>query len=410
VNKKKILNDPVYGFITVPSELLFDIIDHPYFQRLRRIKQLGLTEMVYPGALHTRFHHALGAMHLMNLALNTLRGKNNEISDAEFEASLIAILLHDVGHGPFSHALETAIFQEVHHEHLSLHIMHLLNEELGGRLSLAIKIFTDTYERRFFHQLVSSQLDVDRLDYLNRDSFYTGVYEGKIGADRLIKMLDVANDKLVLEEKAIYSIENFLVSRRLMYWQVYLHKTVISAEHMVLRTVQRVRDLLQQGIDVPASPCLKFFLSSNLTMQDFQSDSTILERFVSLDDHDVWSGIKVWASHPDPILSYLSKSILSRKLFKVYISSKPIDEDMMLGIGELVQERFSVQPDEVKYLMIAGRISNNAYQAEGQSIDVLTKTGYVINAAEASDLPNIQALSNKVEKFFVCYPKEVAVL
>jgi uncharacterized protein len=408
VNKKKILNDPVYGFITVPSELLFDIIDHPYFQRLRRIKQLGLTEMVYPGALHTRFHHALGAMHLMNLALNTLRGKNNEISDAEFEASLIAILLHDVGHGPFSHALETAIFQEVHHEHLSLHIMHLLNEEFGGRLSLAIRIFTDTYERRFFHQLVSSQLDVDRLDYLNRDSFYTGVYEGKIGADRLIKMLDVANDKLVVEEKAIYSIENFLVSRRLMYWQVYLHKTVISAEHMVLRTVQRARELLQQGMDVPASPCLKFFLSSNLTLEDFQRDNTILERFVSLDDHDIWSGIKEWSAHHDPVISYLSKSILNRKLFKVYISSKPIDEEMMLGISELVEDRFNVNPEDVKYLMISGRISNNAYQAEGQSIDVLTKTGYVVNVADASDLPNIQALSNKVEKYFVCYPKEVA--
>jgi HD superfamily phosphohydrolase len=410
VNKKKILNDPVYGFITVPSELLFDIIDHPYFQRLRRIKQLGLTEMVYPGALHTRFHHALGAMHLMNTALNTLRSKNNEISDSEFEASLIAILLHDIGHGPFSHALETAIFQEVHHEHLSLHIMHLLNDAFGGRLSLAIQIFTDTYERRFFHQLVSSQLDVDRLDYLNRDSFYTGVYEGKIGADRIIKMLDVANDQLVVEEKAIYSIENFLVSRRLMYWQVYLHKTVISAENMVLRTVQRARELLQQGVEVPTSPCLRFFLSSNLTMQDFEADSTILERFVSLDDHDIWSGIKLWASHPDFILSYLSNSILSRKLFKVIISNKPIDEEMMLGISELVQERFGVSEADAKYLMISGRISNNAYQAEGQSIDMLTKTGYVINIADASDLPNIQALSNKVEKYYVCYPKEVAAL
>jgi uncharacterized protein len=408
VNKKKIFNDPVYGFITVPSELLFDIIDHPYFQRLRRIKQLGLTEMVYPGALHTRFHHALGAMHLMNTALNTLKSKNNEIFDNEFEASLIAILLHDIGHGPFSHALETAIFKEVHHEHLSLHIMHMLNEEFGGRLSLAIDIFTDKYERRFFHQLVSSQLDVDRLDYLNRDSFYTGVYEGKIGADRIIKMLDVANDKLVVEEKAIYSIENFLVSRRLMYWQVYLHKTVLSAEHMVLRAVQRARQLLQQGIDVPASPCLKYFLASDLTMQDFQNDPTILERFVSLDDNDVWCGIKEWAHHPDLILSYLSSSILNRKLFKVYLSSKPIDEEMMLGISELVQERFKISEEDVKYLMISGTISNNAYQAEGQSIDVLTKSGYVVNVADASDLPNIQALSTKVEKYFVCYPKEVA--
>lgn len=408
MNKKKIFNDPVYGFITVPSELLFDIIDHAYFQRLRRIKQLGLTEMVYPGALHTRFHHALGAMHLMNTALQTLKSKNNEISDTEFEASLIAILLHDIGHGPFSHALETAIFKEVHHEHLSLHIMHMLNDEFGGRLSLAIDIFTDKYERRFFHQLVSSQLDVDRLDYLNRDSFYTGVYEGKIGADRIIKMLDVANDKLVVEEKAIYSIENFLVSRRLMYWQVYLHKTVISAENMVLRAVQRARQLLQQGIDIPASPCLKYFLASDLTIKHFEEDATILERFVSLDDHDIWTGIKQWASHSDSILSYLSGCILNRKLFKVIISNKPIDEEMMLGISELIQDRFKVSEEDIKYLMISGTISNNAYQSEGQSIDILTKAGYIVDAADASDLPNIQALSNKVEKYYVCYPREVA--
>lgn len=407
MNKKKIFNDPVYGFITVPSDLVFDIINHPYFQRLRRIKQLGLTEMVYPGALHTRFHHALGAMHLMNTALQTLRGKNNEIFDNEFEASLLAILLHDVGHGPFSHALETAIFKEVHHEHLSLHLMHMLNEAFDGKLKLAIDIFQGTYTRNFFHQLVSSQLDVDRLDYLNRDSFYTGVYEGKIGADRIIKMLDVANDKLVVEEKAIYSIENFLVSRRLMYWQVYLHKTVISAENMVLRTVQRARELMQQGIDVPASPALRFFLASDLTLQDFISDQRILERFVSLDDHDVWSGIKMWAGHADKILSFLSSSILNRRLFKVIISAQPIDEEMLLGISELVQETFGIGQEDVKYLMIAGKISNNAYDAEGQTIDVLTKSGYVIDVAEASDLPNIRALSNKVEKHYVCYPKEV---
>ncbi|GHA53163.1 HD domain-containing protein [Pontibacter akesuensis] len=408
MNKKKIFNDPVYGFITAPTELTFDIIEHPYFQRLRRIKQLGLTEMVYPGALHTRFHHALGAMHLMDTALQTLRSKNNEINDTEFEASLVSILLHDIGHGPFSHALETAIFKNVHHEHLSLHIMHMLNAHFDGRLSLAIDIFKDNYERRFFHQLVSSQLDVDRLDYLNRDSFYTGVYEGKIGADRIIKMLDVANDKLVVEEKAIYSIENFLVSRRLMYWQVYLHKTVISAEHMVLRVVQRARELMQNGVDVPASPCLQFFLASDLTMDDFKNDKRILERFVSLDDHDVWSGIKLWATHPDFILSYLAQSILNRKLFKVYISSNSIEEDMLLGISELVQEKYKISEEDVKYLMISGKISNNAYDVEGQTIDMLTKTGYVVDVAEASDLPNIRALSYKVEKHFVCYPKEVA--
>ncbi len=410
MNKKKILNDPVYGFITVPSDLIFDIINHPYFQRLRRIKQLGLTEMVYPGALHTRFHHALGAMHLMETALHTLKSKNNEINDKEFEASLIAILLHDIGHGPFSHALETAIFKNVHHEDLSLHIMHMLNDAFDGKLSLAIDIFTNNYNRRFFHQLVSSQLDVDRLDYLNRDSFYTGVYEGKIGADRIIKMLDVANDKLVVEEKGIYSIENFLVSRRLMYWQVYLHKTVISAENMVLRVVQRARELMQQGIEVWASPHLQFFLSSDLTMQDFKSDNTILERFVSLDDHDIWGGIKQWASHPDKVLSFLATSILNRRLFKVIISSKPIEAEMLLGISELVQEKFGISEADVKYLMISGNIGNYAYDIEGQTIDMLTKSGYVMDIAEASDLPNIRALSNKVEKYYVCYPKEVAVL
>lgn len=408
MNKKKIFNDPVYGFITVPSDLIFDVIDHPYFQRLRRIKQLGLTEMVYPGALHTRFHHALGAMHLMNTALQTLRSKDNVISDAEYEASLIAILLHDVGHGPFSHALETAIFKEVHHEELSLHLMHMLNKEFNGRLSLAIQIFKGTYERNFFHQLVSSQLDVDRLDYLNRDSFYTGVYEGKIGADRIIKMLDVANDKLVVEEKGVYSIENFLVSRRLMYWQVYLHKTVISAENMVLRVVQRARQLLQQGITVPASPCLLFFLAADVSIKDFENDHTILQRFVNLDDHDIWSAIKEWASHPDVILSLLANSILNRRLFKVIISTRPIDQEMLLGISELVQEQFNIPEADVKYLMIDGKISNNAYDAEGQTIDMLTKSGYVIDVAEASDLPNIRALGHKVEKYYVCYPKEVA--
>lgn len=408
MNKKKLFNDPVYGFITAPTELTFDIIEHPYFQRLRRIKQLGLTEMVYPGALHTRFHHALGAMHLMDTALHTLRSKNNEINDTEYEASLIAILLHDVGHGPFSHALETAIFKNVHHEHLSMHIMHLLNEQFNGKLSLAIDIFQNKYHRRFFHELVSSQLDVDRLDYLNRDSFYTGVYEGKIGADRIIKMLDIANDKLVVEEKAIYSIENFLVSRRLMYWQVYLHKTVISAEHMVLRVVQRARELMQRGQDVPASENLRFFLSSDLTMEDFKRDKSILERFVALDDHDIWGGIKEWATHPDFILSYLAQSILSRKLFKVYLSNKPIEQEMLLGISELVQEKYNVSEEDVKYLMISGKISNNAYDVEGQTINMLTKTGYVVDVAEASDLPNIRGLSHKVEKHFVCYPKEVA--
>lgn len=409
MNKKKIFNDPVYGFITVPSELLFDVIEHPYFQRLRRIKQLGLTDFVYPGALHTRFHHALGAMHLMDQALHTLRSKNNQISDKECEASLLAILLHDVGHGPFSHALETSIFNGVHHEYLSLHLMHQLNNHFNGQLDLAIKIFNGTYPRTFFHQLVSSQLDVDRLDYLNRDSFYTGVSEGKIGANRLLKMVNVADEKLVIEEKAIYSIENFLVSRRVMYWQVYLHKTVISAENMLIRIIERARELSQAGVLVPASESLQYFLQQDVTMAHFKTDENVLKRFISLDDYDVWQGIKTWCRHPDKILSFLAEGLLQRKLFKVIISSTPPDEEIILGITELVQDYFDVNAEEVKYLMITGTISNNAYEAKGQSIDVLTKAGQIIDVAEASDLPNIRALSTKVEKYYVCYPKEITV-
>ncbi|GAA4304823.1 HD domain-containing protein [Nibribacter koreensis] len=410
MNKKKIFNDPVYGFITVPSELLFDIIQHPYFQRLRRIKQLGLTEFVYPGALHTRFHHALGAMHLMSIAIQSLSGKDNRISDKECEASMAAILLHDVGHGPFSHALEHAIFDQVPHEQISLHIMQLLNEEFDGKLQLAIDIFTDTYERHFFHQLVSSQLDVDRLDYLNRDSFYTGVSEGLIGADRLLKMLNVAEDQLVVEEKGIYSIESFLVSRRLMYWQVYMHKTVTSAEQMVMKVMQRARELTQQGVSVPASPALTFFLHESLSILDFERDPSILKKFIALDDYDIWGGIKAWAEHPDKILSYLSVCLLERKLFKIILSPTPFEIEFLEGVRELAQEQFNVAPQDVHYLVVTGKISNNAYESGGETINVLTKQSLIVDVAQASDLPNIQALSKKVEKYYVCYPKEIASL
>lgn len=410
MNKKKIFNDPVYGFITVPSELLFDIIQHPYFQRLRRIKQLGLTEFVYPGALHTRFHHALGAMHLMSIALQSLSGKDNRISEKECEASMAAILLHDVGHGPFSHALEHAIFDQVPHEQISLHIMELLNQEFGGRLQLAIDIFTDRYERRFFHQLVSSQLDVDRLDYLARDSFYTGVTEGNIGADRLLKMLNVADDHLVVEEKGIYSIESFLVSRRLMYWQVYMHKTVTSAEQMVLKIMQRARQLTQRGEEVPCSPDLHYFLQESFSILDFERDPSILKRFVSLDDYDIWGGIKAWANHSDKILSYLSTCMLERKLFKILLSPNTFELDFLEGVRELAIEHFNIPAEDVHYLVVEGKISNNAYESGGENINVLTKSSKVVDVAEASDLPNIRALSKKVEKYFVCYPKEISKL
>ncbi|AWM31974.1 HD domain-containing protein [Hymenobacter nivis] len=408
MNKKKIFNDPVYGFVTIPTELLFDLIEHPYFQRLRRIQQLGLTGFVYPGALHTRFHHALGAMHLMQLALRTLKDKGVPVSAAEGEAALAAILLHDIGHGPLSHALETAIFQDVPHEQLSLFLMQRLNETFGGRLTLAIEIFEDTYGRPFFHQLVSSQLDMDRLDYLNRDSFYTGVEEGRPGADRLIKMLRVVDEQLVLEEKAVYSVENFLVSRRLMYWQVYLHKTVTSAEQMVIRTVQRARDLTRQGVAVPANSCLGFFLGQAVTLADFAADPKILSRFVELDDYDIWSAVKGWATHPDVVLSYLAKSLLNRNLLKIVIASAPFDDDFKLGIQELIAEHFRLPPAEAALLMIAGRLSNSAYDARSQEpINILTKKGEVVNVMDASDLPNIRALSQRVDKFYICYPKEI---
>ena len=408
MNKKKNFNDPVYGFVTVPTELLFDLIEHPYFQRLRRIQQLGLTSFVYPGALHTRFHHALGAMHLMQLALRTLKDKGVGISAAEGEAAQVAILLHDVGHGPLSHALETSIFQDVPHEQLSLYLMERLNEQFGGRLSLAIEMFRGSYGREFFHQLVSSQLDVDRLDYLNRDSFYTGVQEGRPGADRLLKMLQVVNERLVLEEKAVYSVENFLVSRRLMYWQVYLHKTVTSAEQMVIRIMQRARDLARAGVPVPGSSCLTYFLGRAVTLAEFQTNPDVLSHFVELDDTDIWSAIKSWKGHADPVLSFLAKSLINRQLFKIIIAPEPYDEDFQLGIVELISERFDLTPDDARQLMITGRLSNTAYDpASNETIDILTKSGKVVNVTEASDLPNIRALSQKVQKYYICYPKEI---
>lgn len=407
MNKKKIFNDPVYGFVTIPTEFLFDLIEHRYFQRLRRIQQLGLTGFVYPGALHTRFHHALGAMHLMTLALRTLKDKGTKISAAEGEAAMAAILLHDVGHGPLSHALETAIFQDVPHEQLSLYLMQRLNVEFEGKLDLAIAMFQGSYHRPFFHQLVSSQLDMDRLDYLNRDSFYTGVAEGRPGADRLIKMLQVVNERLVLEEKAVYSVENFLVSRRLMYWQVYLHKTVTSAEQMVIRVVQRARDLARQGVEVPANSCLGYFLGRAVTLLDFERDDKILNHFVELDDYDIWSAIKSWAGHPDKVLSYLAKSILHRHLLKIVLAPEPFEEEFRLGIQDLIEEQFNLPPEEAALMMITGRLSNSAYNASGEPIEILTKKGDIVNVMDASDLPNIRALSQRVEKFYICYPKEI---
>lgn len=409
MNKKKIINDPVYGFITIPGDLIFDIIQHPYFQRLRRIKQLGLSDFVYPGALHTRFHHALGAMHLMSITLDNLRSKDNEISPEEYEASLIAILLHDIGHGPFSHTLEYCLMNNVSHEQLSLLLINYLNQHMGGKLDLALRLFRGEYHRPFFHQLVASQLDIDRLDYLRRDSFFTGVSEGTIGADRIIKMLDVHNEKLVVEEKGIYSIENFLSARRLMYWQVYLHKTSVAAEKMLVKLITRAKWLVRHGISLKATPAFSIFLERDVSIEDLKEDPELLNVFASLDDYDVWGSIKFWVSHEDKVLSMLAAMLLQRKLFRVRLSNQETTPEEYYKLRERIQRTLSLTDEESDYFISQGSISNKAYIAEGESINVLMKSGELLDVAAASDLPNIKAMSKIVKKYYLCWPKSVSL-
>ncbi len=406
MNKKKILNDPVYGFINIPNDLIYDIIEHPYFQRLRRIKQLGLTDYVYPGALHTRFHHAIGATYLMQKSLDTLRSKGVMIFDAEYEAALLAILLHDVGHGPFSHTLEFSLFQDVRHEQISLWMFDHLNKEFGGQLELAKQIFTGRYHRKFLTQLVSSQLDVDRLDYLKRDSFFTGVHEGTIGAERIIKMLNVHNDELVVEEKGIYSIENFLGARRLMYWQVYLHKTSIAAEAMLISLIRRAKHLTQKGKNVPATPAFRIFLERDISKEEFAEDKDLLAIFAQLDDMDIWGSIKMWLSHGDVVLSKLSQDLLNRKLFKIKLSNEKFPKETLEEIGSLLEQQ-GYSKSQAKYFMDRGALSNSAYIPKGGSINIMMKNGEIIDVAQASDLPNIKVMSKIVKKYYLCYPKEV---
>lgn len=407
MNKKKILNDPVYGFISINSELIFDIIEHPFFQRLRRIRQLGIAEYVYPGALHTRFHHAIGAMHLMSKALDSLRGKGVEISNEEYEASQVAILLHDIGHGPLSHALEYSLLQGISHESISYQLMQYFNTSFGNRLELSLKIFRNSYSRKFFHQLVSSQLDVDRLDYLKRDSFFTGVSEGTIGVERIIKMLNVIDDRIVVEEKGIYSIENFINARRLMYWQVYLHKTALSAERMMVNLINRAKHLAQSGHKLHASPILNIFLNKNCTLEDFQKDNVILEAFGDLDDYDLWGAIKAWQYDKDFILSSLSKRLIKRELFKINLINTPVKRDHIESLRDKVSKHYGILRNDSRYLMSHGEVSNKAYIASGQNINILTKKGEVIDIAQASDLPNIKAISNIVKKYYLSYPKNI---
>jgi uncharacterized protein len=407
IYKRKIINDPVYGFINTSTELLYEIIQHPYFQRLRRIKQLGLTDLVYPGALHTRFHHALGAMHLMGEALKSLRAKGNDISDDEFEAAQIAILLHDVGHGPFSHVLEASLLSGVHHEVLSKTIMENLNEALNGRLTLAIEMFIGNYPRKFFNQLISSQLDIDRLDYLNRDSFFTGVSEASIGSERIIKMLNIVNDEIVVEQKGIYSIETFLNARRFMYWQVYLHKTAIAAEEMLIQIIKRAKTLAKNGTKIETLPNLQLFIENEVDFQKFTNDPKYLSAFLKLDDYDIWASIKLWANHTDYVLSTICNQLLNRNLFKIELSDSPFSTAKKQTIKNKVLENKLIDNETINYFFIENIATNSAYQNSSQNINILTKEGEVVEISIASDLPTIKALSNIVKKYYICWPKDV---
>lgn len=402
-NKLKILNDPIYGLVSIPNSLIFDIIEHRYFQRLRRVSQMGLTNLVYPGANHTRFHHAIGCMHLMQKAIQILRTKNVSISEDEATALSIAILLHDIGHGAFSHALEYSIVNGITHEEISLKFMKKLNEEFGGQLSLAIDIFEGKYERKFFNQLISSQLDIDRLDYLKRDSFYTGVTEGNISSDRLITMMNVKDDELVIERKGIYSVEKFLIARRLMYWQVYLHKTSLSAETLLVKVLQRAKELAKIGVELPTTESLRYFLYNTITDNNFNDEA--LEVFSRLDDYDVFASMKQWCYHDDFVLSNLSKMIIERKLFSIEIQDKPFSEKKIEKLKLQLQETFDIPEEHIDYFVFLDTASNQTYDVE-KPIKILNKKGKTKDIVKASDHLNLKSLSKPVVKYYCCYPKK----
>jgi len=401
--KLKIVNDPVYGFITIPSELVFKLIEHPFFQRLRRISQMGLSYLVYPGAHHTRFHHALGAMFLMQRAVQVLKSKGVEISKDEEQDLYIAILLHDIGHGPFSHAMENSIVEGIGHEELSLMFMDALNTEFEGKLSGAIAIFKNECPRRFMHQLVSGQLDMDRLDYLRRDSFYTGVAEGNVSSQRLIAMLDVHNDALVVEEKGIYSVEKFIVARRFMYWQVYLHKTSLVAEQLLLGLLKRAKYLTLKGEFLPASEPLAFFLNKNILKEEFSLET--LKIFSKLDDTDILAAIKAWASHKDVVLSMISSMLLHRNLLKIKVKYEPFSEEKINEKRIQVIKKHNLSEEEASYFVFTGEISNQAYRMDKENIYLIKKNGKLVDVAKASDQLNIKALSKIVVKHYLCYLK-----
>ena len=404
-NKLKIFNDPIYGFITIPNSLIYDLIQHPYFQRLRRISQMGMSYLVYPGAHHTRFHHALGCMHIMQKAVQTLQFKGVSISEEEENALYIAILLHDIGHGPYSHAMEHSIVEEVHHEELSLLFMEQLNKEFDSKLSLAIQVFKGEYHRKFMLQLISSQLDMDRMDYLKRDSFYSGVAEGNINSERLIQMMNVQDDYLVIEEKGIYSVEKFLVARRLMYWQAYLHKTSVVAELILTKILKRAKELTQKGILLPCSEPLQFFLQNKISLSDF--DKSVLDKFSYLDDYDVLGAIKAWQFHDDFVLQSLCRMILNRDLLKIQMSDdKPIKENLLTIKNKYISIS-GISDKEADYFVFKGKLKNQAYSKSSEPIRILKKDKTIEDVVEASDQLHLKALSKPVTKYFICFPKVV---
>ncbi len=403
-NKTKIINDPVYGFIHIPGDLIYDLIEHHYFQRLRRIKQLGLTHLVYPGALHTRFHHAIGSMYLMIKAIDVLRSKKIPISSEEKRAACIAILLHDIGHGPFSHSLEKTIVEGTTHERLSTIFMNHLNAAFSGQLAMALEMYRNEYPRAFFHQMIASQLDMDRLDYLKRDSFFTGVSEGVISAERIISMLNVKDNKLVVDEKGIYSVEKFLVSRRLMYWQVYMHKTVLAAENLLIKILERAKYLARNGVSLFCGNALKVFLYNSYGENDFMKDNDILKCFSHLDDFDIISAIKEWQFANDYILSDLCKRLINRRLYKIQLSSKPISASDQVKILDLARKKYHLSEEALPYYVFHDAINNSAYEKQRDQILILYKNGSTKDIAMASDQLNIDALSKKVKKYYLCFP------
>jgi HD superfamily phosphohydrolase len=410
-NKRKIINDPVYGFISIPGDFVFDIIEHPWFQRLRNIKQLGLTSFVYPGANHSRFQHGLGALHLMEMAVSTLRSKGVGISPEEEEATYLAILLHDIGHGPFSHALENSIIEGISHEDLSLLLMRKLNEQFGGRLELAIQIFQGKYHRRFLHELVSGHIDMDRLDYLRRDSFFTGVIEGSVGSERIIRMLNVADESLIIEEKGIYSLEKFLIARRLMYWQVYMHKTVLSSESLLVKVLKRARELAVQGTDLYTTPALRFFLYNNFDKYDLWRDGTftpglIASNFVRLDDTDILAATKYWADNSDRVLSDLAGRLIHRDLLAIELQNELFSDERLGNLKKMAKDLLQIRPEDSDYYVFAGTVSNLAYTPDAPEVKILLKNGRTDVISAVSDMFEYRFISERITKYFICYPKE----